>query len=88
MFLHHKVSETFLANIKRLIATFHLSKLMNSKNAYGGYIGDVPYIVLLFWLKDSLNEVIILEVGTGDWESAVSKTVLQLCEKDGYHLAK
>lgn len=53
--------------------------LVNSKNAFGGYVGDVPYWVMI--LPD--DKVEVMGLGDGDLER---QFVTSMCTSSGYSL--
>lgn len=58
--------------------------LVNSKNRFGGYTGDAPYIVFLVWIDQTLKVAAPLKIGSNDPASSASIATLQSCEEDGY----
>lgn len=65
--------------------------LVNSKNTFGGYTGDAPYIVFLFWTEQTLKGAMPLKIGTAAANSTASTVVIKQCAENGYtklHLAE
>ena len=59
--------------------------IVNSKNRYGGYVGDMPYVVVLKWRNSSLISVIIVFFGDGDPNSLNTKSIYIVCADHGYN---
>jgi len=58
--------------------------LVNSKNSFGGYSGDVPYSVFLVRQEDSSAISAVLSIGSADWGSPSSRAILETCGDAGY----
>ena len=58
--------------------------LVNSKNRFGGYAGDAPYIVFVIWKDEAIRVAAPLRIGSNDQTSPASIATLQTCEKNGY----
>ena len=58
--------------------------VVNSKNKFGGYAGDAPYIVFLVWIDQTIEAAVPLKIGSNDPTSPASIATLQRCEKNGY----
>lgn len=54
--------------------------LVNSKNSYGGYVGDSPYLVMLVGKGSSVNSAVI-SFGSEDREQVAT---IQICKEIGY----
>lgn len=60
--------------------------IVNSKNRFGGYVGDSPYMVALGWKNDILNKVLLIWMGDGDANSIGTQATYQTCAEKGYKL--
>jgi len=58
--------------------------VVNAKNRLGGYAGDAPYIVLLAWVNDTLKASLVIGIGSADWKSTDSLSVVKVCNDAGY----
>lgn len=58
--------------------------VVNSKNRYGGYTGDIPYAVFIIHANNILMVSKLIGTGTADWESPASKAILETCRDAGY----
>jgi len=58
--------------------------MVNAKNSYGGYTGDVPFTVFIVWIEGEVKDAGIIGLGTTDPGSARSLATYQQCEKHGY----
>lgn len=58
--------------------------VVNSKNRFGGYAGDAPYIVFLVWNDQTIMAAVPLKIGKNDPASPASIATLQGCERHGY----
>lgn len=61
--------------------------VVNSKNSFGGYVGDVPYQVALVKhlnSKDTRAASIVIAIGSGGWNSSSSKAIIDVCYDKGY----
>ena len=59
--------------------------IVNSKNRFGGYAGDSPYIVFLVWDYDkTVGMAAPLKIGSNDPNAPETVATLQTCEKRGY----
>ena len=57
--------------------------MVNAKNSYGGYTGDVPFLAAISRDSTSVNATLIA-LGTVDPESAKSEAVYSMCANSGY----
>ncbi len=58
--------------------------VVNSRNSFGGYAGDAPYSVFLAWTKDSPVVSLVISIGTADWKSPESFSIIKTCSDEGY----
>ena len=58
--------------------------LVNSKNRFGGYAGDAPYIVFVIWKNQTIVLAAPLRIGSNDPDSPASIGALTMCKKHGY----
>lgn len=58
--------------------------LVNSRNSFGGYTGDVPFAVFLVWTERSELISGLVGIGLADRDSPRTKAILETCAKQGY----
>lgn len=61
--------------------------VVNARNSFGGYVGDVPYLVALVKHlnpKDTRAVSIVIAIGKANWNSPSSKAIVNTCRDKGY----